>query len=548
MKIYLLSFVLFFTNFMYAQEVDKDYGNVSGNFEINMQTYKKDTIIGAPDVPEKMRANAYANINYTKGKFSAGVRYEAYLNTLLGYSEEYNGQGIAYRYASYKANELEFTVGNFYEQFGNGLILRAYEDKALGYDNALDGVRLRYKPIDGIKITGFIGKQKKYFEYGTGIVRGLDTEISFNNLFKKLSDKKTKVNIGGSFVSKYQENLSPVYNLPENVGAYSGRFTIARSGFNISSEFVHKINDPSSDNNLIFKDGNALMINASWSKKGIGFLFGLLRLDNMSFRSDRYAIINDLHINYLPAIAKTHTYAFAAMYPFATQPNGQIGMNAEFFYKFKRNSAIGGKYGTSLSINFSQINSIKTEAIVADTSVNILNLDGYTSDFFAIGDRLYFRDFNIEIQKKISRSFKFSLTYMLASYNKDVIQGLSGYGTIKSNIGIIDITYKLSSKHAIRFESEALFTEGDKKNWAMIMLEYSYSPHWFIAVYDQYNYGNPDDDYKIHYFNITAGYTKGTNRIQLAYGKQREGILCVGGVCRNVPASNGFTLSITSSF
>jgi hypothetical protein len=545
MKIYLLLIVLFFSSYLYSQE-KKDYGQIHGNFEINMQTYKEDSLIGAPDVPEIMRANAYANINYTKDKFSAGIRYEAYLNTLLGYSEEYNGQGIAYKYASYTADELEVTVGNFYEQFGAGLVLRTYEDKTLGYDNALDGIRLRYKPVDGIKLTGLLGKQKKYFENGTGIIRGFDTEISVNNLFEKLSEKKTKFSLGGSFVSKYQENLNPKYNLPENVGAFSGRFSVARRGFKLSSEFVHKINDPSSDNNLIFKDGNALLINTSWSKKGIGFLLSILRLDNMSFRSDRYATINDLHINYLPAIAKTHAYAFAAMYPFATQPNGQAGINAEIFYKFKRNSALGGKYGTSLSINFSQVNSIKTEPVYSTDDA--VNLDGYSSDFFSIGDSLYFRDFNIELYKKISRSFKFSLVYMLESYNKDVIQGLSDYGIVKSNIGIIDMTYKLTSKHALRFEGEILLTEQDNGNWGMVMLEYTYSPHWFVAVYDQYNYGNPSDDYKIHYFNITAGYTKGANRIQIGYGKQREGILCVGGVCRNVPASNGFTLSISSSF
>jgi hypothetical protein len=34
----------------------------------------------------------------------------------------------------------------------------------------------------------------------------------------------------------------------------------------------------------------------------------------------------------------------------------------------------------------------------------------------------------------------------------------------------------------------------------------------------------------------------------MSYGKQRAGIFCVGGVCRNVPASNGFAISITSSF
>ena len=34
----------------------------------------------------------------------------------------------------------------------------------------------------------------------------------------------------------------------------------------------------------------------------------------------------------------------------------------------------------------------------------------------------------------------------------------------------------------------------------------------------------------------------------LSYGKQREGIICVGGVCRQVPAANGFSVTITSSF
>ena len=34
----------------------------------------------------------------------------------------------------------------------------------------------------------------------------------------------------------------------------------------------------------------------------------------------------------------------------------------------------------------------------------------------------------------------------------------------------------------------------------------------------------------------------------LGYGKRREGIFCVGGVCRAVPASNGFEVTFTSSF
>ncbi len=550
------SFIIFFifsSFILFSQEEKTDFGEFHGNFELNAQTYTADSLIGAEAVDDIMRANTYANFTYIKGKFSAGVRYEAYLNTMLGFDQRYNGQGIANRYASYTSENLEITAGNFYEQFGNGLILRTYEDKTLGIDNSLDGIRLRYAPIKGIRLTGLIGKQKLYWEYGPGIVRGFDGEISVNETFKKLAEKQTKIILGGSFVSKYQKNLDPVYNFPENVGAFSGRLSISRKFLIFSSEYAYKINDPSSDNGNIFKDGNALLINASWSKKGIGFLANILRLDNMSFRSDRSAKINDLNINYLPAVAKTHTYAYAAMYPFATQPNGQIGANFEVFYNFRRKSILGGKYGMNLDINYSQVNSIQKTEIIINPNDEILNLNGYTSDFFAVGKELYFRDFNIELHKKISKKLKFAAIYMSEDYNKLVIQGK--YGMLHADIGILDFTYKFNSKNALRVENEILVTgkeasgrKQDHGDWYMLTLEYTSSPHWFFALSDQYNYGNPEINRRVHYYVISGGYTKGANRIQINYGKQREGVTCVGGVCRNVPAADGFTLSVSSTF
>ena len=44
-------------------------------------------------------------------------------------------------------DNLTVTAGNFYEQFGSGLILRSFEERTLGIDNALDGLRLKYAPI-----------------------------------------------------------------------------------------------------------------------------------------------------------------------------------------------------------------------------------------------------------------------------------------------------------------------------------------------------------------------------------------------------------------
>ena len=91
-------------------------------------------------------------------------------------------------------------------------------------------------------------------------------------------------------------------------------------------------------------------------------------------------------------------------------------------------------------------------------------------------------------------------------------------------------------------------TKDDEGSHIYGMLEYSISPKWFISVGDDWNYGNPDPTHRLHYFNISGAFVWNTTRIALNFGKTKEGILCIGGVCRAVPASYGVGLSITTSF
>ena len=80
---------------------ENTWGSITGNAGIDAQYYTKDPAIGAPDVPDRFRMNSFIYLQYKKGGFSAGVRYEAYLpKPLLGIDESYTGQGITYRWAS----------------------------------------------------------------------------------------------------------------------------------------------------------------------------------------------------------------------------------------------------------------------------------------------------------------------------------------------------------------------------------------------------------------------------------------------------------------
>lgn len=521
--------------------------SIQGDFQTDFQYYFEDTLIGAPDVPEKLLSNGYLNLLFTSGNFTAGLRYENYQNAMQGFDPRYKGSGIPYRFAEYRHKDFEITAGNFYEQFGSGIIFRSYEERSLGIDNSVDGIRIKFKPFNGIYLKGFIGQQRFFFDKGDGIVRGIDGEMSLNEFIPKFSAFKWRYTLGGSFVSKFQEDRDPIYKLPENVGAWAGRLNLTNGKFLFNTEYAHKINDPSAINNMIYKDGEALLLNLGYTVKGFGLMLSGKRIDNMNFRSDRSATGNVLMINYLPALTKPHVYTLAAFYPYATQPNGEMGFQAQLNYKFEKETFLGGKYGTYLAINYSRANSIDMQQINDTTAVMTRGTDGYTSNFFAIGDELYFEDFNVEITHKFSKKLKAIGTYALITYNSDVIEGHSD-GMFYANIGILDMTYMIQPKKSLRLEMQHLWCKQDDGNWGMAMLEYAIAPKWFFAVMDNYNYGNPVNYKRIHYYMLSFGYTRNAGRISVSYGKQREGILCVGGVCRQVPASNGFLVSITSNF
>ena len=525
-------------------------GEVHGNFQAEAQYYLKDTIIGAPIVPEHLGMNAFGNVNYTNGPISAGFRYESYQNALQGYPEGYVGNGIPYRYFTYTKDNLTFTVGHFYEQFGNGFIFRTYEERGLGYDNVMDGIRVGLQVLPGLYVKGVIGQQRVFFEQGQGIVRGLDGELSLNEFFPTWSESNHRLTLGGSFISKYEEDKNPDLNLPENVGSAAGRISYKYKKIRFSGEYVYKMNDPSLDNGYIYNTGEVIYAQTSYSQKGLGINASWLRNDNMSYKSERDMDGNNLLINYIPALTRQHTYnLLATLYPYATQPVGQMGAQIEITKKFKRKTFLGGKYGTTIGLNFSAYNDIDRQYILDDTArINKGLIPEYTSRRFTVGEK-YWREMNVELTKKISKTFSAILDYSYLEYNQNVIEGKTyPWDILYASVFVADITTRLNQKHAIRTEIQGLITDQDQGSWGTLLIEYTYAPHWYIAVMDQFNYENPNPEKRLHYYNASTGYNSGGTRISLSYGRQRAGIFCVGGVCRVVPASNGFYMSITHSF
>lgn len=548
-------FLFFFTSDLFSQ-------NFSGEFHSSLQSYQEDTKIEASSVDEIIRNNAYLNLNYSKDNFTAGLRYESYLNALLDYNQNFRGNGIAYRFATYYNQELEITAGNYYEQLGSGLIFRSYEDKGLGIDNSMDGIRLKYNPYNGLYIKSFIGKSRTYFEYADGIFRGADAEINFNELVNKSS--KTTLIMGGSFISRYQQRNNAKFEIPQNVGAFSSRINIIRGGWNYYGEYAYKINDPGNslqEKNMNYASGNAIHQNITFSKRGMGFSAQFQRVDNMSFLSDRDSDQRAYIINYIPTLSKQHTYSLMAMYPCATQADGEFGMQFDVFYKIQKGTLLGGKYGTKLALNYSRINSLN-----GGPSFKNDKREHKPMLISIKGEDLFYKDINLEITKKINRKISTNFVFANQTYNRDVLEGktIGEYGILNSTIFVSDITYKIKSGHSLRIELQTLkskqlekselgnyengMIEPSEGDWSMALFEYTISPNWFFTVQDMYNHGHELEEKRLHFMNFSAGFLNGSHRFEIGYGKKKGGIYCVGGVCKPVFPSNGFSLNISSSF
>ena len=550
---------------------------INGSFQTDAQYYMLDQSIDITDLKgKKFGINGFGKVNYTNGNFSAGLRFEAFLPEMNGFRNELNGVGVANFYATYDNGFIGMTVGDIYDQFGCGFVFRTYEEWSLGMDNSLRGARVVLRPTKGVTLKAVYGRQRYYWapylernfdidDY-RGIVRGVDGEWDLNQSIPALNDSKFRMSIGGSFVSKKQYDQSLFYYIPENVAAAAGRINLGYGNWAFSTEYAYKINDPSAINNFIYKEGQALMASLSYSQKGFGAVLQVKRVDNMSFKSMYTAKQNDLDINFIPPINYTHTHSLPSMYTYSTQPNGEMAAQLQVNYTIPKGTALGGKYGTKLAFNMSQVNDIVRDSVLDQGQwvINKRGSLGYASKFFAISKHRFFRDINFEIDKKISSNWHITAQYINLYYDIETIEGHAGAPPVKANIGFLDVTYKINRKHSLRLELQCLwetevhkgyvYDESEKKDyqkrgdWAAALLEYTISPHWSFSIADKWNYGNPVPEFRDHYFTGSISYIHEATRVMLSAGRQSEGVVCVGGVCRTVPASSGVSLTVSTSF
>ncbi|WP_028872473.1 DUF6029 family protein [Psychroserpens burtonensis] len=560
--------------------------NLAGSFESNAQWYVNDNVLGNFDDPipefdlanKHLRANSYLRLDYSfLDNFTIGVQVESYEPLpLLSYFPEYKGTELSNYYINFRNKKLDITAGHFYEQFGSGLLLRTFEERQLGLNNALRGGRIKYMPTNYLNLTALYGKHRIGFEHSKGDVFGLDLNIDLKEVLG--IERLSRFNFGASYVGKSEDFIAPVdefdpdntfdtQDFPELINSYAFRFNVDFGEFFVNSEYSLKGEDISFSSASLgqpeiiegkYFDGSAMLLTTGYTVKGFGVSSTFRRLENMSFFSDRDLVKPGNNafgmgsVNFTPALTKQQDYSLSNIYLYQAQSPlfiqnyggqaGEIGGQIDIYYSFKKGSKIGGKYGTKLTANMSYW-SLLDATFDQDNST-------YTSELFKFGEKLY-KDINFEVKKKWSKDWSSVLFYQNLKINKNLaIEGsyIPDDEAITSNIIVAETTRKFGNGKSIRLEAQHLSANKDLKNWAGATLEYVVNRNVAFYVADIYNYGNDIEEDQNHYYNFGGSYTKGATRVALNYGRQRGGLFCVGGVCRFVPENTGLSLNISTAF
>lgn len=519
-----------------AQEENSSKGYLSGSFETNNILYQNDSPTGAVAPENRIGSNNYLKLDYYRGKFSAGAQLEGYFPVLQDYPIELTKAKLTNYYVSWTDDAFSVTAGTFYDQFGSGLLFRAWEDRTLGMNNAVMGARVTYNYKGIVSVKALWGLPRMGMEFSDTQVRGGDISFAISELAKW---DGTYLALEGSVLNRFEDipvDLEDEGGKPGSTG-YSGRINFEHgSGFFLKAEYVdggqkyYSNPDFASDGKMYLqKKGNAQLVELGYNNHGLGVNFTARRLEWMTSKIMNNSVSTANLLNYVPAVCTQYTYLLTNFHPYTVQlgepayrNSGEMGGQLDVYYNFRRGTALGGKRGMKIHANFSTYYTLAQEGT-------------------AKAGNLLYRDFSVDIEKQFSRKFKALLLYSMQEQNTHY--GV-GKATRLQNIVVADMQYKFTPTFSTRLELQYLATHEDEKDWMAALLEVNFAPYWSIYVSDMYNHGSSN----VHYYAAGVSYARSRTRVSLSYGRNKDGYVCSGGVCRVISAYTGLNLQLTTSF
>lgn len=495
------SILIFFTSVSFSQSEDTWFLLPEGlGFQNHLEySFNVDT--------KKEILENWTNVDYLKGIFSAGIRFEAFQPNDPDPSisrGKVRYADIAYKYISLDLGDLDkgikVTAGNFYTLFGRGMILKSYEDRNIRIDNNLIGIKAEGHLYD-FHLTALSGSAANSQNLRKDIIHAVD--ISYRRLnFLKLG-------------------LTHAANLPEDESLAKTSLTSIRlepSIWNFDFYFEFGIKQNSDIQKNLFKDKESIVGKGFYGNTNFYYgpfaITGEYKLyDNFAFTSTDGTIF----YNTPPSLRKEYTYLLLNRHPSPLDQSNEQGYQLEINYTLDDETNFQTSYGL-------------TETLPAGSyfqRVNGLNISKVTQfkEFFAQAYHSWSDEFNTTLS--------FGYNEELSSNTKNITPVFEG----KYYFGDVN-TIKLILEHqhtTNRITNEKYYSD-------VISIEYLRSPLFNVAWVSEIQTKEPEQGKTIRkvWSFVQFGYKIASHTdLSLLIGSRQAGNICIGGVCRFEPEFEG---------
>ncbi|KAA3610561.1 MAG: hypothetical protein DWQ05_21305 [Calditrichaeota bacterium] len=497
--------ILFFIALFTTVSINPVFGQISIN---NLAEYQVGNL---PDTAPGNLTTLYDNFDllYRQDNITAAFKFERFQHA----DPEKNYSELSQKSIQLSLAPFDITLGNFYEIFGRGLLLRTFEipgnileDRIYrtryGFYRDLDGVAVNYqsekleikllrgRPLFNLLPPTFENENRRpLLLEGMEIKLNLTDNFSVGHAYLR-ENSPTQTNEYGSI------NFSA--NLPNDLQLYS--------------EYAQKYNG--AEDLFSFADESSHAFYA-----GANALIGPLGL---SFEAKDYRNFM-LNFNDPPPIVKEHQYIVLNRSTHVVEPLYETGWQGEVLLTLKGNNQVVANFARSTN--------------------KLLNKDAVFQEFFVEGS-FYFSE-------ETSGKFFFDLSEDEFKFEKNRVAfgtNLSrewphGWGTVLG-LEYQQLTREIIEKQDVTNIAGTLEISRAPNFSAGLIWERSVDPD----LTDIFSTPRIENDGQ-NWLATTFGYQINQNHFaSLFYGKRRGGLACTSGICYEVLDFEGFEFRLSSNF
>jgi len=495
----------------------------------------------------------FTDVQLSVNNFTMGMRLEISNPAELGL----DFKGIRKRYFEYTTDDFNVRAGDFEEIVGRGLTLNCYEQRELAFDTGLDGIRIIYKKSftqhKSIRLKSeILGGSLEYSDYQRPeriekySLKNFNLESTFFSLFS----------LGFNFV--YAKGNIPTGNTLTEINAYLPEvfFTLNTSKFQLFSTYARKKTDVSA--NIIYpvnfsSYGDGYYFSGNYSIPGIGvtfeyknYRFDLTTPDNQSLERPTKV----LPFQNPPTALKQQTSVLTSRISHPVDFNDDLGMQVDI--------AIVPSEQLLISLN-AAVSSRHYSFYDADTTSKI--------NFTAIKRKLGFLPSfnesmspNVELSAEVEYDILKELKGKIGLFYQRRINYNYFFNQSSEKIQYItipaEVRYNLSNLTSVilRLETQIVrdaFGLAAYQNYSNYFMScgLSRSPDLSFTVNADFTTDKYDPSGKSKWIEAEVIWKlTSSNILSIAYGSERGGLRCSGGICKFINPFNGFRMTFQSIF